>query len=561
MSTITENIERILGAKKSIKQSIINKGVNVPDNARIDEYNAYIDTIEQGGGGGESVDNPITLAFEVEYQSNSGDGEVTYNGEYRDYNDQLQTIDSQYTYIGNNNIQYFDNQNFYIYDFTLPVKKICFNFRPYTNAYAARISTFNFNYQSYNDLDHYDIYFGPLYKTDTSYGNFPQANFEFGRTDNFTVYVSTPEDEDPDLWNWFRQNNIEAVYTDFSFREGITIEWGGESSGSTSTPMVQINGFAEQVNGSKFYSDKEITRVKLPQETLKLNWLNGTLTNMSEMCYECHNLESVNLPHLDTSLCTAFDSMFFNCWYLTEVNIPFDFASVGGMGAWGMFYGCSDRLSAIDLTKWKNTDKIKSYHGTFQNCRNLQQLDFTNFNFGTQINNVMYMFKSCGVKQLPGISGLLRHVEQNYAPESLMGMFYDASAITSLDLSGWNVTKVTSINQMFYGNYNLVELDLRGWILSSLTSWDNNLFRYSNKLTKLWIDASFFSSPKFNNYAYYLSELSNWTDAETLEYFTSQLENNPPTGKCNKIGLSATTRSTLTSAQKTRISNGGWQIT
>lgn len=63
MSTIAENLERILGAKNSIKQSIIDKGVDVPDDARIDEYNAYIDTIQQGG---ESIDYPITLAFEIE---------------------------------------------------------------------------------------------------------------------------------------------------------------------------------------------------------------------------------------------------------------------------------------------------------------------------------------------------------------------------------------------------------------------------------------------------------------------------------------------------------------
>lgn len=417
------------------------------------------------------------------------------------------------------------------------MKKICFNFSPYTNTYAPRISIFNFDYQSYNELDHYDIYFGPLYKTDTDYGSFPYASLQFSRTDNFTVYVSTKEEDDYQLWDWFRQYGIEPVYTDFSFREGITIEWSGESS--SSTPMVNINGFSENVYGNKFYSDKEITRLKLPQETIKLNWLDGKLTYMSDMCYECHNLQSVNLPHLDTSLCTNFSTMFFNCWYLTEVNIPFDFASVGATGAYGMFYGCSDNLRQLDLTTWKNTDKIQSYSGTFQSCRNLQQLDFTNFNFGTKINNVSYMFKSCGVKQLPGINKLLRDVEDNYGPGNLMGMFYDATGITSLDLSGWNVTKVTTINQMFYNNYNLVELDLRGWNLSSLTSWDNTLFRNSNKLTKLWIDASFFSSTKFTSYAYYLTELKYWTDVETLEYFTSQLENNSPAGTCNLIGLSS----------------------
>ena len=53
--TITDQINRLSGAKAAIKQSIENKGVEVSDTALLDEYPALIDSIEAGGGeGGDS---------------------------------------------------------------------------------------------------------------------------------------------------------------------------------------------------------------------------------------------------------------------------------------------------------------------------------------------------------------------------------------------------------------------------------------------------------------------------------------------------------------------------
>lgn len=51
MGTIAQEITRIQGAKSDLKTSIINKGVQVPSNALIDDYASYVDQIQQGGGG------------------------------------------------------------------------------------------------------------------------------------------------------------------------------------------------------------------------------------------------------------------------------------------------------------------------------------------------------------------------------------------------------------------------------------------------------------------------------------------------------------------------------
>lgn len=48
MSYQTE-LQRIVGAKESMRQSIINKGVDVPEDAKLADYPSYIAQIQTGG--------------------------------------------------------------------------------------------------------------------------------------------------------------------------------------------------------------------------------------------------------------------------------------------------------------------------------------------------------------------------------------------------------------------------------------------------------------------------------------------------------------------------------
>lgn len=48
MSYQTE-LDRLVAAKESMRQSIINKGVNVPEDAKIEDYPEYILQIQGGG--------------------------------------------------------------------------------------------------------------------------------------------------------------------------------------------------------------------------------------------------------------------------------------------------------------------------------------------------------------------------------------------------------------------------------------------------------------------------------------------------------------------------------
>lgn len=61
--TIASEITRINNAKAAIKQSLANKGVEVSDEAKLDEYPALIDSIEVGGGNCDPIHNVYEVAF------------------------------------------------------------------------------------------------------------------------------------------------------------------------------------------------------------------------------------------------------------------------------------------------------------------------------------------------------------------------------------------------------------------------------------------------------------------------------------------------------------------
>lgn len=85
MGTIAQEITRIQGAKSDLKTSIINKGVQVPSNALIDDYASYVDQIQQGGGGGNPFDN-CNFSYLI---MNIASSNTLFNGRFLDNLDDI----------------------------------------------------------------------------------------------------------------------------------------------------------------------------------------------------------------------------------------------------------------------------------------------------------------------------------------------------------------------------------------------------------------------------------------------------------------------------------------
>ena len=63
-------------------------------------------------------------------------------------------------------------------------------------------------------------------------------------------------------------------------------------------------------------------------------------------------------------------------------------------------------------------------------------------------------------------------------------MFMSCSSLTTLDLSGWNVSNVFNMSQMFFSCKSLTTLDLSGWEMRSNVDL-NSLFGNCYRLSKI----------------------------------------------------------------------------
>lgn len=186
----------------------------------------------------------------------------------------------------------------------------------------------------------------------------------------------------------------------------------------------------------------------------------------------------------------------------------------------GIFYCTSADTAGITLTalsfsyknyitsirKWKiDTSNVTSMINTF-NHTNLTYIDLTGFN--TQNATLM------------GGSHSVAH-----------GMFNSDQNLSYINLSSFDTTKVTDIGHMF-----------------------NSVGNYTSTVT-LILGSGFFNSTTLTTYNF--SDLSKWTDAESLATLVEVIPNISST---KTISLSTNTKNALTTDQKSAIQAKGWTI-
>ena len=119
------------------------------------------------------------------------------------------------------------------------------------------------------------------------------------------------------------------------------------------------------------------------------SWDTSRVTDMSYMFYYCNALTSLDVSNWDTSRVTDMGNMFYYCQELTELNLAhFNFSNA------------------------------KSTNSMFANCKKLIRLDLS----GVGSSSILY---------------------------SVSGMFDSCSSLISVNITGWDTSKVTTINGMF----------------------------------------------------------------------------------------------------------------
>ena len=137
----------------------------------------------------------------------------------------------------------------------------------------------------------------------------------------------------------------------------------------------------------------------------------------------------------------------------------------------------------------------------------------------TKVTNMYYMFHYCSSLTSLNLSNFNTSNVTN-----MYEMFYYCSGLTSLDLSSFNTSNVTNMSGMFYRCTGLSSLDLRNFNTSNVTNMSEMFSMWlssANKLTN--IDVSKFDTSKVTNMSSMFSNCKGLTSLNLSNFDTAKV--------------------------------------
>ena len=218
-------------------------------------------------------------------------------------------------------------------------------------------------------------------------------------------------------------------------------------------------------------------------------WDTSKFTKLHSAFYHCDKLTSVDVSGWDVSNVTDFGNnwnqgTFGYCTSLTSLDTSaWTFNSTSNIIFSGVFYGCTALTTIGNTANW-NTGKITTFHGAFTGCGVLSSLDVSGWdvssctNFGSADN--AGMFAGCSSLTSLDVSAWTFNTTSNI---SLVFTFAGCSGLTTLDVGSWNTGKFYNLYGTFYNCSGLVSLDVSGWDTSSIVNLNMTFQNCTNLVT------------------------------------------------------------------------------
>ena len=163
----------------------------------------------------------------------------------------------------------------------------------------------------------------------------------------------------------------------------------------------------------------------------------------------------------------------------------------------GLFYYCKNMIQ-IDLSNF-NCSNILSCYGMFYECRNIKEINLGKIDFSL-VTDFSYMFYCC--KNLVNLDITKFNTKNS---KSFSHMFHKCYSLKKIDVSKFNSSKCETINSMFNGCKSITEIDMINWDMSNLKYSDNEngnsidyLFNNCSNLKKIKISGNI-KKEEFNN--------------------------------------------------------------
>lgn len=169
----------------------------------------------------------------------------------------------------------------------------------------------------------------------------------------------------------------------------------------------------------------------------------GNVKNMYGMFSGCKSIKEIDLSGLNLSNVETMEQMFFQCYELEDINLNNTAPALTSMST--MFYKCY-ALKDVDLSDFV-ANSVEDMSRLFQNCTALTS---AKINIVPATTNLYGVFGFCSA--LTDVSyGTL----DTSKVENMSCTFYECNALERVDLSGWDMSSATTVENMFKNTYEL----------------------------------------------------------------------------------------------------------
>lgn len=443
--SVADKLETLLVIKDSIKDAIIEKGVDVSDD---DAFTTYADKILQIEGGGDSNNwslvngfwgydelsnaigvpyrivslNTIISEIQCKFRGNITFYCLSHYGEL--YASDIDDIDQQYYYFKGNQakISYSPNDdNEHVVNFT------CYDGEATIYIFSRDIEPLTSLLQFYSDRSSETLRIGGTsYYIDSESTSSPyyySINIQdFGLTALF------------DCFRLFYFSDVQTIIN-IPYTEYIN----NMSSMFESADIVNIDftnwRFDNVVDMNNMFKHSDIEHVEIINKTFP------KLINASDMFLGCRMLASVNLNNWTANNLLDASDLVGGCSRLVSASIK-NWNVPSLTSAEGIISGCESLLS-VDLSNF-NAPLNKSCAFLFSGDEKLKTVNLTGFSFQS-VEDASFMFnRCCELTDIIGIEDLdtrsLKDAEE---------MFVDCDSLEKLDFSNWNTDSLENMKYMF----------------------------------------------------------------------------------------------------------------
>lgn len=199
-----------------------------------------------------------------------------------------------------------------------------------------------------------------------------------------------------------------------------------------------------------------------------LDW--NSLTSASQMFYIAAGLEALTIPNWNAPVLTTIDNFLATSENVEKIDMSsFDAPKV--TNAKFAFAQCK-KLKSLDLSTW-NLLKITNIYGMFHSCESLEDLDLSGI--GGNVTDMSYAFNIC-----EKLKYLDLHNFNTSNTTSMLQLFCYDENLETINMSGWDFSKVQNMNYMFYDCHSLKNIigPVTG-IKKEFDVWDSPLTRES----------------------------------------------------------------------------------